>query len=285
MYFSDEKFPPNEMNKALFLLVPIALLIACKGKPKQPSKDDVTAAPPTQISLLKKLTPIYQGVWVKSDYIEKIAQTKSVLASVDLVIGITGLQIDSNLSKTDSLSVPIGWDNQNPGIIMLKNIPGKNPNTLQFGDYELGHAILNGDTNLILYQPYNGQLFKTRYNRVLPINPDRNLSEAINYAINKALIAGNYALKNATGKSVKITFTNDGVVTGLAAFKKYFIENDLKPAPLKNLDLITFDEFSNKKAVYTYLFRGNTLELYEAKPNAKATIMELGKLKYTLIRQ
>ncbi|MEO7211370.1 hypothetical protein [Mucilaginibacter sp.] len=269
------------MKKVLFLLIPAAILLSCKGKRTQSAADTGSATHSSSLSS-KNLLPIYQGVWVKSDYIEKIKQSQSVLAAVDVVTGITGMQIDSGLLNADNLEVTVGWDNQNPGNVALTFKPGKNPAAVKFGEDELGYFIANGDTSLILYQVYNKQLFKTRYDRILPITPDRNLSDAINYAINKALIAGNYTLNSPANK---VTFTNDGQVTGLAGVKKYFIENDLKPGPLNNLDLIIFDEFSSKKTVYSYLFKGNTLELYEAKPNASATLMVLGKLKYNLTRQ
>jgi hypothetical protein len=283
MYFSDEKSP--EMKRSLLVLIPVALLFACKGKPRHVTSDTITDKPAKSVSLSKKLVPIYQGVWVKSDYIEKIKQTHSVLAAVDLVTGITGMQIDSSLLSGDSLEATVGWDNQNPGNVALSFKPGKNPAAVKFGEDELGYSIANGDTSLILYQVYQNQLFKTLYHKILNVSADRNVSDGINYAINKALIAGEYLFTFGPKKVSKVTFTADGEVTGLEGFKKYFMENDLKPGPLKNLDLIIFDEFSNKRATYSYLFKGNTLELYETKPNEKATLMVLGKLKYILTRQ
>jgi hypothetical protein len=270
------------MKKALFLIIPFAALVACKGKPKQPLKTTIAAETPAQSPLLKKLAPVYQGVWVKSDYMEKIRQRRSVLAAVDLVTGITGMQIDSNATTGDSLKVAVGWDNQNPGSVMLKNKAGTRPNTLQFGQDELGYSVANGDTSLILYQVYQNKLYQTRYNKILNADANRTVSDAMSYAINKALVAGDYLLKGQAGK---ITFTNDGRVNGLAGFRKYFVENDLKPGPLNNLDLIIFDEFSNGKGIYSYRFKGNTLELYETTPDAKSKLMVLGKLKYTLVRQ
>nr|WP_294944346.1 hypothetical protein [uncultured Mucilaginibacter sp.] len=273
------------MKKRLLSLFAFAILLGCKGKPNQPANDPVSTKPAAPVSLLKKFAPIYQGVWVKSDYIDKIKQTHSVLAAVDLVTGITGMQIDSNAVSGDSLKVAVGWDNQNPGSVVLKNKPVKNPQSLKFGEDELGYSITNDDTTLILYQIYNNQLFKTRYNRIYKVNPDKNVSDGVSYAINKALIAGGYLLTYGPKKVARVSFTVDGQVSGLGGFKKYFVENDLKPGPLNNLDLIIFDEFSSKKATYSYLFKGDTLELYEVKPNAKATQMVLGPLKYALIRK
>ncbi|OOQ59176.1 hypothetical protein [Mucilaginibacter pedocola] len=268
------------MNKALYFFILAALLTACKSKPaqQQPAK---AAVPAKQTSLLKKLVHIYEGVWVKTDYFEKVRETKSVLAAVDKVVGVSGLVIDSNLLLADTLRVEVGWDNQNPGAMVLRDKPGKNPNSLLFDDAELGYEITGGDTALILYQIYNQQLFKTRYNRILPVNPDGNLSNALDYAINKTLMAGKYQLL-AGGKTTLVTFTADGTVSGLPGHGKYFIEKELKPGPFKNLDLITFDEYSNKKAVYTYVFKGDELLLYDAKPDAKNKVMVMGQLKYTL---
>ena len=283
MYFSDEKSP--KMKKLFFLFAADTLLLSCKSNAPKTKPDTLVTVRAKPAPSYKAQLPLYQGVWVKSDYIEKIRQTKSVLASVDLVVGITCMQIDTAAMAGDSLMVPVGWDNQNPGSVALRLKPGKKPGTFQFGEDELGYSVASGDTALIRYQVYNKQLFTTRYKKIADVDTNKNVSDGINYAINKALIAGTYSLKEATGKMGKVTFTLDGAVTGLAGFRKYFIENDLKPAPLKNMDLITFDEYSSKKVVYHYVFEGNTLQLYEAKPNAKATLMVLGKLKYTLVRQ
>lgn len=283
MYFSNEKNP--EMKKLFFVLTPIIVLLSCTSNPPKKTSDTLALAKAKPAKHKTSLLPVYQGVWVKSDYIEKIQQTKSVLASVDLVVGITGMQIDTAAMTGDSLMVPVGWDNQNPGSVPLRLKPGKRPGTFQFGEDELGYSIANGDTSLILYQVYQNQLFKTRYHKILSVSPDRNLSDGIKYAINSALIAGKYLLILGPKKVSDATFTADGQIKGLEGVKKYFIENDLKPGPLKNMDLITFDEFSSKSAVYHYVFKDNTLKIYEAKPNLKATLMVLGKLKYTLTRQ
>ncbi|TFF38004.1 hypothetical protein [Mucilaginibacter psychrotolerans] len=273
------------MKKLFFLLAPIIVLLSCTSNPTKKHTDTLTAAKPKPAKQRTNLLPVYQGVWVKSDYIEKIRRTKSVLASVDLVAGITGMQIDTATITGDSLMVTVGWDNQNPGSVAIRLKHGKRPGTLQFGDDELGYSVANGDTALLLYQVYNKQLFTTPYHKIANVDANKNVSDGINYVINKALIAGSYAVKGVTGKTSKVIFTPDGTVTGLAGFRKYFIENDLKPGPLKNMDLITFDEFSSKSAVYHYVFEDNTLKLYEAKPNTKATLIVLGKLKYTLTRQ
>jgi hypothetical protein len=282
MYFSNEKSP--KMKKLFFVLIPIIVLLSCKNNTKK-TNGNAGAIAEAPESSAKKLLPIYQGVWVKSDYIEKIRQTHSVLAAVDLVTGITGMQIDSTLLNGDNLEVNVGWDNQNPGTVALSFKPGKNPAAVKFGEDELGYSIANGDTSLILYQVYQKQLFKTRYHKILNVSADKNLSDGINYAINKALIAGKYLLIFGPKKVSEATFTADGQVIGIEGVKKYFIENDLKPGPLKNLDLITFDEFKSSEKTYAYLFKGDTLKLYEVKPNAKATLMVLGKMRYGLLRQ
>lgn len=280
MYFSDEKNP--EMKKYFFALILLVFLVSCKSKPKQ------TAAAPAlnkTKQLIKKYGPILHGVWVKSDYIEKIRQTKSVLAAVDLVSGVTGMKIDTTRLAGDSLNVNVGWDNQNPGELTIWFVPGKNPSAVKFGLDELGYRIENGDTTLIYYQIYENKLYKTLYHKALNPNPDINASDGVNYAINKALIVGSYTIKSPAGKPGNVMFNNNGEVTGMAGVKKYFIENDLKPAPLKNLDMITFDQFSATEKSYTYMIKGNTLELYDAKPNANGSLMVKGAIKFVMVRK
>ena len=273
------------MKIVFFVLSLSIILLSCKPKANQPETNSAAKPAIQKLDVAKKLKPIYQGVWVKDDYIQKIKQTHSVLAAVDLVSGITGLQIDTARLTGDSLLVPVGWDNHNPGTVTLKFKPGKNPQAVKFGEDELGYSILNGDTTLIRYQLYKGVLYKTPYRRAMKVDHDENVSYAINLAINKALIAGNYSLTDARGQAHQVTFTAGGSVTGLAKFSKYVIENDLEFKPLNNLDLITFDVFTNKQTAFSYVFKNNKLELYAVKPNAKGTLMMPGKLEYKLIRQ
>ncbi|RFZ83306.1 hypothetical protein DYU05_14320 [Mucilaginibacter terrenus] len=265
-------------NTALLLLA--AIILASCGGGKAPSSTNGAISTP---SLKAKLSSVYQGVWIKSDYIDKVARTKSVLASVDLVTGMSGINIDTNLLRGDSMLVNVSWDNHNNGEVSLKFYPGKKPNTLQFGEDELGYSIVNGDTTLLLYQVYKGVLYKTPYRKVFETSPEENLSYAINYAINKALLTGDYLLKTGE-KNEKVTFTPEGKVVGLPGVKSFQVDTDMKYGTMQNVDQLTFDSFTSHEQTFAYVIKDNTLSLFEVKPNSKQTLLTMGKLKYSLVR-
>lgn len=281
-YFSSANFP--QMKRAFFVCLLLITIISCRHAPKQQVTGGTTVKgiTPTQ-QMIKRLKPVYEGVWVRRNYIEKVKQSQSVLAAVDLVSGVNGIQIDTAKVSGDSLQVAVGWDNHVPGRLTLRFHSGKNPNTVVFGEDELGYNIQNQDTTLILYQVFNKLLFKTVFQKAKHTNPDETVSDGLNYAINSVLFAGDYILESAPQKT-KVKFTKDGTVTGLAHFKKYVVENDLKREALQNLDLVTIDSFTNKQQTYSYVFKNAILELYEVKPNAKNTLWVLGKLRYRLKR-
>jgi hypothetical protein len=267
------------MRNSALVLMAVIILASCGGGKTPESTKDANASP----SLKGKLASIYQGVWVKSDYIDKVRQTKSALASVDLVTGMSGISIDTNLLRGDSMLVNVSWDNHNNGEVSLKFRLGKNPNTLQFGEDELGYSIANGDTTLLLYQAYKGVLHKTPYRKVFNTNPEENVSYAINYAINKALLAGDYLL--TTGKQTeKVTFTPNGEVVGLPGVKSFQVDTDMKYGTMQNVDQLTFDSFTSHEQTFAYVIKANTLSLFEVKPNSKQTLLAIGKLKYNLVR-
>ncbi|AMR30285.1 hypothetical protein A0256_02035 [Mucilaginibacter sp. PAMC 26640] len=272
------------MKRAFFGCFLLIAIVSCTQAPQKPLKKGSPAGTfsPTQ-QLIKHLKPVYEGVWVRRNYIEKVKQTHSVLAAVDLVPGVNGIQIDTAKVSGDSLQVAVGWDNHVPGRITLRFRPGKKPKTVVFGEDELGYNITKQDTTLILYQVFNKVLFKTVFQKAKHTNPDETVSDGLNYAINSVLFAGDYTLKDLP-QNTKVTFSKDGTVTGLDHFKKYVAESDLKRDALQNLDLVTFDSFTNQQQAYSYVFRNDVLELYEVKPNAKNTLLVLGKLKYKLKR-
>lgn len=273
------------MNKILFAILLLYMLASCKSGTKQPAQVSAATKPDPTQSLIQNIKPIIQGVWVKQDYIQKVIQTKSPIQATDKVTGITTMHINPTQIDGDSLVVRVGYDNYQPGDVILRLRPGKNKAAFLFGENELGYSTQNNDTTLVLYQYYNKQWVLTPYVKALKQSTGNDLQEGINYLINKGLIAGNYTLKDSTGKVIDILFKDDGTVSGLSNFKRYFVENSFQSKKMNNLDQLTFNIFSSDEKTYTFKIEKNNLNLYEVKANANSTLLLKGKLKYQLLRK
>lgn len=272
------------INRTLYLLIFCVLSVSCGGDASNSSANDPAITRPDATSqLIKKLSPIYQGVWIKADYLAKIRQSKSVLAAVDKVHGITAMEINTQKLLGDSLLVRVGWDNHNPGAVMLKFQPGKSAQSLKFGEDELSYRISNNDTTLTLLQVFEGKHFQTDYYKAMDYQPENNLVYGMNFEINKALVAGKYILAGDTKKTT-VTFTEAGKVYGIRGLKSYYIENDLGGEPRNNLDRIVFNMYSDRQRSYAFVIKGVNLKLYETKVSADNKSLVLDKLKYQLVR-
>ena len=93
-------------------------------------------------------------------------------------------------------------------------------------------------------------------------------------------MAGNYTAVNSTGQVLVLNFTNDGLVTGLPGFKKYFIDADFGAGPeSEKHDGICFDIQTANQKCYETVVSGNAIKLYD---NTKG---KRGQLQYTLTKQ
>lgn len=111
------------------------------------------------------------------------------------------------------------------------------------------------------------------------------MPSALDYFINQGLVTGKYWSTDSTGKKTNVEFLTDGKVKGFAQFVNYSIFNDLNIEPMTNIDEIFFDDGKKARKSYTFKITGDTLRLYSTKPNADSSLLEIEKLRYTLIRQ
>jgi hypothetical protein len=270
------------LKNLIYAIACILFIVSCKSKANTGKLKQ--AANQTQL-LISKLQPIIQGVWVKRDYIEKVNKTQSPIQANDKVIGITTMHLNSAQIDGDSLIARVSYDNHQAGDVILKFEAGKNRSAMPFGENELGYSTQNGDTTLILYQYYNKQWVLTPYVKALKQSTGNDLQEGINYLINKDLIAGTYSFTDSLGKIKEVIFKDDGTVSGLSNFKRYFVENSFESKKMNNLDQITFNMFTSEEKQYTFKIDNNALNLYEVKANADSTLLVRGKLKYQLLRK
>ncbi|WP_426670866.1 hypothetical protein ACPPVU_06450 [Mucilaginibacter sp. McL0603] len=283
------------MKPTFYILFIAAFFLSCRSNPKQTAKDTTTNIKPTADQtqeLIKKFRPIIQGVWVKKDYIDKVIKTKSPLAAIDECRGITIMYINTDHIKGDSLQFIAGYFNHDSGNVTIQFKPGKNPSTILFNNEDLSYSIENGDTTITVFQ-YDNQkklIVKAKFIKALNRQSDDDLGYGMNYMIDKGIFSGNYILTDSTGSVSKISFTNDGKVSGFLNFSEYNINIDLNNDAMDNLDMIFFRDKkktadNNFHGDYSFKLNSDTLSLFDTHPNVDSSELILGKRIYKLVKQ
>ena len=215
------------------------MFIGCRSKTKSPSTDSISSsvsAKDQSAELIQKFKPIIQGVWVKSDYIDKVIKTKSPLKAMGEASGITTMVFNTDKISGDSLKVGVGWENHEGGELTLKFEQGLFKNSLKVylgtdtsgGFHEIGLSFDKRDTTLVLYHfnKHNKVIEKISYLKVYNHIGD-DLGSAIHYIINKQIIAGTYSTKDSIGIPSPVNFTTEGNISGFLGFKTYYLNIDI----------------------------------------------------------
>lgn len=282
--------------KNLILIISVACVFAsCAGNNKNAATDTLAATPSTieAKKLIQEFTPIIEGAWVKLDYIQEIARTKSPLKAAHKAGNITTFIFSNNNISGDSAIVAVGYGNHEGGELIFKFKSGRIPNSITGYDrfsetkspsYVLQYTVKK-DTLLTLYEyDITGTLLTTTQYYKAPVNWKKNELGYATYAeVNKILVTGNYTLTNSLGSSSQVSFSNEGKVKGLDDFKEFRINVDFI-GELNNLDKIIFGEFGHED-VYNFVISKDTLKLFETSYSADSVELIKGNLKYKLIRQ
>jgi hypothetical protein len=280
---------------AWFLALTACCLFSCQNNQKsQLNKNSAEDSSATKkATLVYEFKQVIQGVWIKKDYIDKIALTKSPAAAAELANGITVIYFDKAKIAGDSLLADAVWNNHEGGNITLHFKPGKRPHTLLLfedtGGYvvsSLGYKVIGQDTLLIKYHTERGKTTAVSYLKALNNQPHNKLDEGINYLINKYVVAGNYILTDHEGKRTHVSFNNNGQIKGFDQFYTYYLKNDVGGEPMNNLDEIMFNISTKaKRKDFAYKVTGDTLTLFESYANDDFTESIIGKPLYKLIKQ
>lgn len=274
------------------IIFSFVILTACNTNKSSDSNLN-TLDKPTEIKT-NEIEPNYKSIlngdWVETTYIADLTKTKSPYQSQDALKSIVELNIDTNQTKGDSLE--IGSPSIHEGMSFFVYFkPGIATNSFptslidydnESNFYELGYLITSQDTTVLIYH-YNSNkklIGQTEFKRV-----PKNSEGALQYTVNKTLVAGKYQTTDTRGKSITFQLTNDGKVIGLPEFTKYYILTDFVAGPLNNLDEICFDIQTKKQKCYAYEFKGDTINLYETIENEDHVTLTLGQLKYKLVKQ
>jgi len=112
-----------------------------------------------------------------------------------------------------------------------------------------------------------------------------SIESAIQYMVNKVLIAGTYNFIDSTGNSKMVKFTNDGEVTGINGFSNYYINTDFDADLDNHLDEIIMNLHAKNQKDYAFTIKGNSIFIYDEIGNISNGKVTLGKLKYKLVKK
>jgi hypothetical protein len=280
------------MRQLTYILLTIFILTSCSN-----DKTSTTDNGANQIDSLKQnFVPILNGVWVLTDYINAIEQTKSPLKAADKLQGVVTMIIDAG-TKSDSIEVGASWNNHEGYNFTTYFIAGQNLNSLKTNIpdydensnyYELGYETINNDNFLVIYH-YNKAsklIDKKGFTKVADKQQDNDAAWGLQYIVNEKLFSGNYLLIDSTNSTTKINLKSDGSLTGHSDFKTFYVFTDFMGGPETILDGVAFNLNEKNSKWFAFKINNDTTYLYNTTGDEEAgELLQLDKIQCKLVRQ
>lgn len=295
---------PHLRSTLLLVLALFGASCSYKAAKEAEQKADSLLATNATDSLKRHFVPLLNGTWVLTDYLQAIEQTRSPLQASDKLQGVVGMRIEAS-PAADSIAVGASWNNHEGLEFGVYFRPGKVPNSLQtnlpdYDDpeydpnnkdlyYEIGYETNKGNTTLLLYQYHHTgkRITKHHFTKVLDKQSDPDLGFGLQYSVNERLLTGAYLVRDSLGNSSKIFLKSDGSIVGFSAFKKYRISTDFMGGPHADFDEIGLspdNEYNYQW--FALVLRDNNILLHSTIGDPeKGETVQLGKLRYTLVRE
>lgn len=280
------------MNQLTYIFLTFFIVTSCSN-----DKTSTTGNNENSIDSLKlSFISVLNGVWVLTDYIDAIEQTRSPLKSADKLQGVVTMIIDGTISS-DSIEVGASWNNHEGYSFTTYFLIGQNRNSLKTdipdyneksGFYELGYEAINEKTYLFIYH-YNeaSQLIdKKKFTKVAERHQDNDAAWGIQCVVNEKLFSGNYLLIDSINTTTNINLKIDGSLTGWADFNMYYVFTDFMGGPESVLDGIAFNLNEKKSKWFAFKINRDTTYLYSMIGDEESgDPLQLDKIQYKLVRQ
>lgn len=262
------------------------LLIACQTNSSTTHDSAKNPVPDTAQSFKS----IINGDWYQASYIDSIQETKSPFRSQNSLAEYVEFVINAGEATGDSLEIGAAGIHEGTSFIIYfrTGLTGTSFRTNIIDEhtasnfYELSYNISGNDTSLMIlhYTKDKKLIGQTKYLRA-----SKNSESALQFMVDKTLFAGSYKTEDSSGKTLVLKFTNDGLVTGLPGFKKYFVLADFVAGPENNVDEVCFDIQTSNQQCYAFEIKGDTIKLYDVKESAGHDTLQRGQLEYKLVKQ
>lgn len=280
------------MKQLLCVILSFYIFSSCSNQ-KSSTEGNVQ----TQIDSLKQnFNSIFNGVWVLTDYITAIEQTKSPVKSSDILNGVVAMLIDG-INNSDSIDVFASINNHEGYNFTSYLTIGQSPNRIKTNIidyeegsnfYELGYEVISNETFLFLYHYDKSSklLGKKQFSKVLETQFVNGTELGIQYIVNKKLFAGNYLLIDNENNSTKINLKSDGTISGFSKFNKYFVSTDFCCGPNTIIDEIAFSKDDSNASNFAFEIKNDTTFIYSTITDIEADeFMRIDKIVYKLVRQ
>lgn len=281
-----------KMRQLTYIFLTIFILTGCSN-----DKTSIVDNSSNQIDSLKqRFIPILNGVWVLTDYIRAIEQTKSPLKAADKLHGVVTMIIEADI-KSDSIYVGASWNNHEGYNFSTFFVKGQKHNSLKTNIpdydektnyYELGFETISNKTFLVLYHysKSNKLIDKKEFTKVADKQHDNDAAWGLQYIVNEKLFSGSYLLIDSTKSSTTINLKSDGSLTGYSDFKTYYVITDFMGGPETILDGIAFNLNEENSKWFAFRIESDTTFFYSTIGDEEAgELLQLDKIKYKLVRQ
>ncbi len=280
------------MRQLTYILLTFFILTSCSNDKTSTADNGANRID----SLKQNFIPIFNGVWVLTDYIKAIEQTKSPLKAADKLQGVVTMIIDAGI-KSDSIEVGASWNNHEGYNFTTYFIAGQNLNSLRTNIpdydertnyYDLGYETINNETFLFLYHynKSNKLIDKKRFTKVADEQRDNDAAWGLQYIVNEKLFSGNYLLIDSTNSSSKINLKSDGSLTGYSDFKTFYVFTDFTGGPETILDGIAFNIQTNNSKGFAFKISNDTTYLYSTTGDEEAgELSQFDRIQYKLVRR
>ncbi len=280
------------MKHLIYLFLTCVILTSCSNNKSLETNNEANQMD----SLKQKFIPIFNGVWVLTDYIEAIEQTKSPLKSASILQGVVAMTIDAT-TKYDSIDVGASMNNHEGYNFSVYFKNGQTPSSLktnipnyevESNFYDLGYETINNQDFLFLYH-YNTKnelIDKQKFTKVGENQKDKDLDLGIQFIVNEKLFSGKHLLIDNKKVVTKVVLNSDGSLTGHSDFKTYYVFTDFLGGHKPVLDGISFNMYKKNEKNFAFIIKNDTTYLYNTIGNEdEGEVLKLGKIQYKLVRQ
>lgn len=273
------------MKNSLMVFCLAAFLICCKTDKEKGSSDNEKTELPKSSShaTLKESIAQLDGTWISDDYMAAIEKNKAIYNNPAHTTTLFGFSVIGDSLAIDGKDYLYGFSKIEAGYtwpIFYNDAHGR----IEY-DIKMQDEIIPPSPFYI--KKIDAKTVELVFSKPAKTERYRKTNSELEYDINKILFAGTY-INESTNE--KITFTEDGKVTGLAGKTTYQVQFENEDEYAVPFDAVVLYEDPDDEAGESFHFKikGNTLTLYNLNEEEIEKYVEynytIGKMAYTLIK-